>query len=596
MLIPKILTIIYILVALLLATLLMWASWKHRNPASKNPVANEIEDFGPTATNRWLKGLRGFFLLMILTILVFHGYWVFRAGSNPEFEKAKLRDSRNIRSRESRLKGWVYDRTEKPENALIRYHFDNNAIVREYPLGAAAAHLTGSSLAGGFESAFDEWLTTPNSKLNQLQSPNPVGKDLKVSVDSALQREAYGLLQAQLQKAGKSAAAVVLLLPNNEVLAMASAPSFDPLIVNDEKKWTELTDQADSSPEISPLVNRALGNMITTGSPAFWYRPGSTFKTFIAAVAIDCGLAQEKFVCKSEGFVPPGFRNPIRDYGGEKEVHNLIGLEAAFKESCNQYFVQLGLKIGRDRLASYARKLHFAVSPDEKDRLAKGFWRIEHGSREEFDSLFSPAIHRLNYSSKADDYDVALQSMGQGSADLTVMEMAVIASVAASPDGTFVQPTFEVTGQRKPSEFIKPESAKKLRELMRSVVQPGGTASGVFSGRVSGAGKTGTADRDAKMYENGKPVVESTNQDGTKRYKRHEVTDAWFIGFAPADNPQIAFAVFVEDVGSRKTGGTIAAPICAKLAEKAAQLGYITLSAAQPAAAKPPIRAAGIRR
>jgi cell division protein FtsI/penicillin-binding protein 2 len=384
----------------------------------------------------------------------------------------------------------------------------------------------------------------------------------------------------------------VLLLPNNEVLAMASAPSFDPAIVNDEKKWTELTDQADSTPEISPLVNRALGNMITTGSPAFWYRPGSTFKTFIAAVAIDCGLAQEKFTCKGEGFTPTGFGDPIRDYGGEGEVHGLIGLEEAFKKSCNQYFAQMGLKIGRDRLATYARKLRFAVSTDEKSGVANGYWRIEHGLAEEFDSQFSPANQRLKLAGNANDYDIALQSIGQGPADLTVMEMALIASVAASPDGALVQPTFEITGQRKTTEFVKPQTVTKLRELMRSVVQPGGTAPGVFSGRVSGAGKTGTADRQAIWYQNGKRVVESTNRDGTKNYKLKDVTDAWFIGFAPADNPQIAFAVFVEDVGTRRTGGTIAAPICAKLAEKAAQLGYLKLSSSPIPAAKPQVRAA----
>jgi cell division protein FtsI/penicillin-binding protein 2 len=596
MLIPKILTIIYILIALLMAILLLWAAWKHRNPTSANPLPEEIGDFGPTATNRWLKGLRGFFLLMIITLLGFHGYWAFRANSSQEFEKARLLDKRNLRNRESRLKGWVYDRTEKPENALIRYHFDNTAIVREYPLGAAAVHLTGSPLAGGFESAFDQWLTTPESTLNQLQSPNPVGKDLKVSIDSALQREAFSLLQTQLQKAGKSAAAVVLLLPNNEVLAMASAPSFDPAIVNDEKKWSELTDQADSSPEISPLVNRALGNLITTGSPAYWYRPGSTFKTFIAAVAIDCGLAQEKFLCKGEGFVPSGFRDPIRDYGGEGEVHGLIGLEEAFKKSCNQYFAQLGLKIGRERLATYARKLRFAVSPDEKSKSAADYWRVEHGSVNEFNSQFSPAHHRLKLLGNANEYDIALESIGQGPADLTVMEMALIASIAASPDGVLALPSFEVSGQRKFSEFIKPQSATKLRELMRSVVLPGGTAPGAFSGRVTGAGKTGTADRQTFLYQNGKRVVESTSQDGSKTYKQREVTDAWFIGFAPAENPQIAFAVFVEDVGSRRTGGLIAAPICAKLAEKAAQLGYVKSSSAPTQTGRPQVRAASTRR
>jgi cell division protein FtsI/penicillin-binding protein 2 len=201
-------------------------------------------------------------------------------------------------------------------------------------------------------------------------------------------------------------------------------------------------------------------------------------------------------------------------------------------------------------------------------------WHIEHGDLEDFNYIFSPPIHKVNFSNTATDYDVALQSIGQGFSDLTVMEMAVIAACAASSDGAFVSPGFEVGGQRKVvNEFIKPQSAEKLRALMKLVVQPGGTAAGAFAGKISAAGKTGTADRDVLVYDrNGKPAVDYTDSQGRPHFKFIGVTDSWFIGFAPADNPQIAFAVMVENGGQ---GARNAAPIAAKLIEKAQSLGYV---------------------
>lgn len=571
MLIPKILTIIFILVALLFTILLMWAAWRHRNPSTQLDLPEEVKELGTTATNRWLRGLRVFLMLLMLAVLGFHAYWVFRTSSDVDFEKAKKQDARNRRLAESGLKGWVLDRTGKLENSLARYRSDAGVITREYPLGAAAVHLTGYSDfilgSGGFEHAYRDWLSEPVSTMNQLQSPTPVGKDLQVSIDSIFQREAFNLVQAT----GKPAAAVVLLLPNNEVLAMASAPSFDPRVINSESDWQKLNAQVEEALPLSPLVNRALGTLVTGGA-AFYYRPGSTFKTFIAAVAIDTGVTEERFTCKGEGFTPPGSGRAINDFANE--VHGTIGLQEAFKVSCNQYFSQLGLRIGRDRLAIYAKRLHFAVSPDEKITRAQDLWHIEHGDLEDFNYIFSPPVHKVNLSNTASDYDVALQSIGQGFSDLTVMQMAVLASCAAASDGAYVSPAFEVGGQRKViNEFIKPQSAEKLRALMKLVVQPGGTAAGAFSGRTSAAGKTGTADRDVLVYDrNGKPVVDFTDSQGRVHYKFTGVTDSWFIGFAPADNPQIAFAVMVESGGQ---GARNAAPIAAKLIEKAQALGYL---------------------
>lgn len=576
MFIPKTLTLIVVLLGLLFATLLLWAAWRHRNPPVNEELPEEIKELGTSATNRWLRGLRVFLALLVIAVLGFHSYWVFRADSDEDFSRAKRSDARNRRLAESALKGWVLDRSGKLENALIRYRSDAGVVTREYPLGAAAVHLTGYSDflsgAGGMEYAYRDWLTEPVSVINQLQSPTPVGKDLKVSIDAGLQREAYNLLKAT----GKFSAAVVLLLPNNEVLAMATAPSFEPNVIRNEKEWQRLNDQVEAATPISPMVNRALGTLVTGGT-TFWYRPGSTFKAFVAAVAIDSGVTQEKFTCQPGGFKVPGFGHGINDFAGH--VHGTIGMPEAFQKSCNQYFMQLALMLGRERLSNYARRLQFTISPDDKTRRAQEMWFSEHGAPEDFNFIFAPPVHRLNLSAQANDFDIAQQAIGQGPTDLTVMEMAVLAATIAGSDGAYVAPTFEVGKPRKViGEFIKPQSAAVLRDYMKSVTQPGGTAVGVFR-NITAGGKTGTADRDVFVYKDGKRVVKSVDEKGRTEFQMVGWTDSWFIGFAPADNPQIAFAVLVENGG---TGASAAAPIAAKLTDRAASLGLIKSPGALP--------------
>ncbi|MFL6213327.1 MAG: penicillin-binding transpeptidase domain-containing protein [Blastocatellia bacterium] len=575
--IPRLLTIIFVIIGLLIALLLMLAAWRHRNPpvSEQAEMPDDLKDFGPTATNGWLRGMRAALLLLLAVVCGFHVYWVFYAESNKDsaFARAKRNDARNLRLAEAGLKGWVFDRSGKLDNALIRYRNDAGVITREYPLGAAAVHLTGYSDfifgAGGLEYAYRDWLTQPASNYNEMRSPTPVGQDLKVSIDSALQRETYSLLQAT----GKRAAAVVLLLPNNEVLAMGSSPSFEPRSINDATVWQRMSEQAENAPLISPLVNRALGTLVTGGA-AFYYAPGSTFKTFVAAVAIDSGVTNEHFTCTAEGFTPPGSGRPIRDFEGE--VHGTLGLADAFKVSCNQYFAQLGLKLGKDRLANYAKRLMMQTAPEDNIPRMNNLWQILHGKQDRFDYVFAPPMTKMNLSTKATAYDVALQSFGQGYDDLTVMGMAMIASAVASSDGAFVAPTFEPAATRKVvGQFVTTQTAAQVRELMRSVVESG-TAAGAFAslrGRITAGGKTGTADRVVPLYDaQGKRVLDYVDKDGDKHYKTEELTDSWFVGFAPVENPQIVYAVVVENGGQ---GAKAAAPLAAKLIEKAAQLGYV---------------------
>jgi cell division protein FtsI/penicillin-binding protein 2 len=569
MLIPKTLTLISTAVAVLLALVFIWTAWRHRNPLTTVESLSEVS----RKANRWLVALRVCLLLAIGAALSAHSYWVFWADSNERFAKAKAFDLRNRRLADSALKGWVLDRTEKLENALIRYRADGGVVTREYPLGQAAVHLTGYSDfvfgSGGIEYAYRKLLTEPASVHNSLMSPVPVGTDLTISVDAALQRDLFNLLL----RTGKPAAAAVLAVPENEVLAMASTPSFDPLVIRDERRWRDLTWQANQAPQLSPLVNRSLGTFVT-GGPAYYYRPGSTFKTFVASVAIDSGVTEEKFTCRAEGFTPRGVSRPIRDFEGE--VHGVIGLDDAFRLSCNQYFAQLGILLGRERLANYARRLGFATMPDEQKSWMGSPWRVREGSEKDLEFVFAPPVSRMNLSAQATDYDIALQSFGQGYDDVSVIQMAVLAAIAAGPDGSYSPPTLEHGGERKVARpFVSAQTVARLRRMMRSVVEKG-TAADAFrslSKRITAGGKTGTADRTVPVYgRDGKQVVERLDEQGRPVYKFENRTDSWFVGFAPADEPRIAYAVIVENGGP---GARAAAPLAAKLVERAAALGHL---------------------
>jgi cell division protein FtsI/penicillin-binding protein 2 len=285
------------------------------------------------------------------------------------------------------------------------------------------------------------------------------------------------------------------------------------------------------------------------------------------------------FTCEEGGFTPKGSNRAIRDFGGH--VHGTLGLVDAFRLSCNQYFCQLGLEIGKDRLADYARRLRFATTPDDKTVRAEGIWQVLHGDPREFDYVFAPPVTQMNLSPKATNHDVALQAIGQGYSDLTPMYMALIAAAAASSDGAFAAPTFEANAPRKViGPFISAASAAELRGLMQQVVD-NGTAAGAFAplrGRITAGGKTGTADRVVPVYDRNGKLAFDIDEKGRRQQRWEEVTDSWFVGYAPADNPKIAYAVVVERGGE---GSKTAAPIAVKIIEAASRLGYLSLGPAQ---------------
>jgi len=559
MIVPAVLSVIFSLGLILLAVFLFYSILRAGHRTEQEP---EDISSGAASASRWLRRLRISFLVLCAVVLGFHSYWAFFVAGPLAEDKTYItwRESRDPRNRRrAGLRGWVFDRRDSVDSALIRYRLEGANITRDYPLQEAGAHLTGYKdlLWGeaGIEKAYDDLLTSPASAFNTLVSAAPVGKDLVTTIDAQLQRT------ASMQLAGKRGAVVVLDPRTGGILAMASSPAFSPRELSTDGYWQKI-----SADKINkPLVNRATNE---------YYLPGSSFKTVVAAAALVYGLDREEFICGPGGFTPPGSGRPIRDDGGA--VHGRIDFERAFALSCNQYFAQLGLKLGAARLAEMASLfgIHIDKSPEES-RKAMIAYKLWNGDGDGLAQAFGPNESRVMLNSKIFSFDLAIQSIGQGYAQMTPLQMAMIAAAAAN-NGQIMRPKLELNREPKLlSAAMSPDVAARLRRLCIGVVKAG-TARAAFAGSsVSAGGKTGTAQREVIVYDpkTGKPVMVTDRQTGKQEAKRRLSIDAWFIGFAPAENPQLAFAVVVEDGGH---GGAVAAPIAREVIEKAAQIGLVS--------------------
>ena len=380
---------------------------------------------------------------------------------------------------------------------------------REYPLGAIAAPVTGykSSLYGlaGLEGKYNLFLSglgNPENRLGTLGRllQEQAGQIVTLTIDSDLQKTAYHAL-------GNRRGAVVAIEPKTgAVLALVSRPSFDPSDI--ENTWKTIATSA-----ASPLLNRAVQGL---------YPPGSVIKVLVAEAALSEKVVspQKQFTC--EGKLVLGKDYVLSEAGGKK--HGTLDLEDALAVSCNVTFGQLALQLGRDALSrSYAKY---------------GFTRPLEG-----DMASEPA--RLPDFSRLSDGDLAQAGIGQGSLLVTPLHMALMTAAFANR-GTMMEPYLvqSIHSQRgsiikdhhQPAVWlnpISPQMAETIGKMMVTTVNHGTASAARLSG-IAVAGKTGTAENP------------------------HGEDHAWFIGFAPAEDPKIAIAVIVENSGS---GGSVATPI-----------------------------------
>ena len=411
---------------------------------------------------------------------------------------------------------------------------------RRYRPGGLAAQVIGYSTQGrsraGLERSENTYLTASDANLgtiidklgSSLSGTTITGNNLVLNIKAGPQRLAESLL------AGKCGAAVVLNPKTGAVYVMASSPTYNPNRIESDTGYAQIL----HSPSACPGSSSALLNRATQGL----YPPGSTFKTVTTGAALDAHI----FTPTSQ-FFDPGYcveygkkvlnaGNP--DQNGP-EAYGHVDLLAAYQHSINAVFCNIGKKIGAGAILAKAKDFGFYSKPP-----------IELPSDEVSPSgLYNLTTHSL-YDNPA-LVDPGRLAFGQEHLLTTPLQMALVAAGVAN-NGTVMTPHLvkevltpsgSVVTETKPQvwrQALKPATAAELNQMMQAVVA-GGTGTAAAIPGVKVAGKTGTAE---------------TNVD--------RVYDAWFIFFAPADDPQVAGAVVVEHQ-LNGFGGSIAAPIAKEL-------------------------------
>ena len=584
---PALFTLIYVGgFAFILLLLLLGLVRNRRRPATTAAIPENLptavrKRLGSTSTNRGLRALRWLFVLLAIGMFSFHIYWArYAAEQNEKFQQLSYKDLRVRRLSESTLRGWILDRSGRLDQPLAYYKRNaSGEIRREYPLDKALSHLFGSdrgdpglerALFGVQSGALPEALEVVRGKAVEFKG----NQDVRLTIDRQLQQTAVELLK------GKHGAIVVINPQNGEVLAMYSEPSYSLSEVNDETTWIRL----EANERDRPLVSRALGA---------YYIPGSTFKTVTMIAAYLAGEQDTEFTCSGSGYYAAPGANVIFDDAGPAEVHGKIGIDHAYEVSCNQYFAQMGVKLGQERLKRAAQLLGIGAydTPAEalRGRKEPEFWN---GSSAAVERALAPRQATIVTGKQVTRYDLALIGYGQGYAgQMTPFQMALAAATIGNLEGKLMKPKIEFNLAPQVFNQVVPAStAARMREIMGLVTGgASGTARGVFApvkaAGITTGGKTGTAQKVVPVYDpkTGQPKrrhrIERDNRGNIIREydelimdEEHPRIDGWFLCIAPLEKPQLAIAVIVEGGGY---GSRSAAPIAAALVMKAKDLGYL---------------------
>lgn len=330
-------------------------------------------------------------------------------------------------------------------------------------------------------------------EINNLGVQSPVsGESVRLTLHLELQKTAEKAL------GNRRGAVVVLDVKTGGVLALASAPTFDPNLFTrriSKAEWQQLQAQE------NPFLNRALQG----------YAPGSTFKVVTATAAMQSGKFTPDSTLMTYAAINLG-GHLFHEHGASQGV---IGFRDALAFSSNTFFYQLGLSTGPEQISKWGRRLGIGTLTD------LGLDGGSHGM------IPTPAEKEKLFKEPWYGGDTVSMSIGQGLVQVTPLELAVVYAAIAN-GGYRVKPhllTSEFMDHRPEKTGINPATLAVIRDGLRAVVQEG-TARRLNDGSIPPtAGKTGTAE-----------VLGQRD-------------NSLFAGFAPVNNPQIAIAVVVENGG-----------------------------------------------
>jgi peptidoglycan glycosyltransferase len=473
--------------------------------------------------NRQIVKLFGLILVLYALLFGFTSYWsVFDSSSlkaNTANRRPLLEEQRIHRGSILADDGTVIARSTPQGKG------NNKIYVRHYPLGSLFGNPIGYSFVDrgrvGTELSHNDELvgnkTEFLSVLDELQGHAQVGDTLTSSLDPQAQRAAVDGL------AGRRGSVVAIVPSTGEVRAMVSVPTYDPNEVENSNTFERLNRQTSA-----PLFNRAT---------QAGYPPGSTMKVVTATAGLDSGdLTPNSTFSGRSPIAIEGV--PLANSGGEQ--FGTIDMTTALTNSVNTWWAQAGEKIGKDTMFKYMDRYGFNAKP----RLDYPGFQLAASGVYEGNKLLGPS----------DSIDIGRVAIGQERLRVTPLQMAEVAATVANkgelmeprlwskvtdPDGrdTKMDPAHQ-------SRVMSEDTASQLNTMMQSVVNEGTGTAAAVSG-IDVAGKTGTAEI-------------STG-----------VNDAWFIGFAPANDPQIAISCIVEHTSG--FGGPTCGPIFKAVAESLLQ-------------------------
>lgn len=453
-------------------------------------------------------------------ILLSQSRWQIFGHTDRRFVRfMELHDPRPDTAAHKLVRGEILDRAGR----VLACTAPDGSGRRDYPFGEAAAHVVGfrhpAEGLTGMEGAADDLLSgyralrTAEDFRDAARETAArgfhVGTNVVLTIDARLQ------LRATRALAGRRGAAVALDPRNGDVLLLCSSPTFDPNVFDR---------RLNSDPSL-PLFNRALRGL---------YPSGSTFKTAIAGLMVDCGVPTV-LDCPGDGFRLYPKARPIRDHewyswqrrGATWPGFGRIGLDTALAKSSNVYFAQAGVRCGIDAFNALVGRLR----ANESVVLWSG------GDRRM--ASVAGSIPRLGRGEKR---ELSQLSIGQGRLLLTPMHLAMLVSSIAAGGETMAPRLSPDTPPAVLSRPFSPRAARTVADAMRSVVKSGTARDVAIEGLDVGA-KTGTAQNP------------------------HGDDHAWFVCFAGrgGEAPGIAVAVVVENGGF---GSKAALPVAKAVLEE----------------------------
>ena len=490
--------------------------------------------------NRQLRHISVVALVLLAALVVSTTYW--QTWAQADLADRKDNSVTNIvRQTVDRGKFLASGGTVLATNRRSRKH-GITIYTRHYPQNDLAPQVIGyattEGTTTGLEQSLDDYLTGANTNLSntvkqefdRLGGQTVKGDNVHLTLRPDIQRLAVD------QLAGRCGAVVVLDAKTGAVLTMASSPTYNANLMVQPSGYNKVKKIKGTCGAASALVNNATAGL---------YPPGSTFKMVTAAAALDSGAYTPSSPFNDPGYcIEYGQRvsnagNP--DQSGPEAFGN-VTLAQGFEHSINSVFCTVGKHIGGLKILEYAKRFGFYSLPPLEtppgERRISGLYKNGR--------LWDPA--------QETQIDPGRLAFGQFNLLATPLQMAMVGQTIANkgvemqphlvdritaPDGSLVSKTAPQTLGHP----IKPQTAAELNQMMQLVVR-GGTAANIFPSGLRVAGKTGTA-------ETGLPGI----------------YDAWFVAFAPADNPRYVVAAVVEKQPNG-FGASVSAPIARAILEK----------------------------